>query len=259
MRSPAPAAPAVEIAVTSPTGVRAAISGGADRIELCAALELGGLTPTLMMTEHAVATGIPVHVLIRCRPGGFLYSREEISWMADEAAHAVAAGAAGVVFGALKLEGRIDTEALRRISNAAREAGPAAQLTFHRAIDHLRDPADHLEDLAALGVHRVLTSGGAPTVDQGLSAIRRMLERDSGIEIMAGGGISLDHLDRILAIGVHAIHLSAKAEVRQASRHWSTVVPTAPAEGEIHYETDESTVHAATRRARRTPARGRTD
>ncbi|MHA7209093.1 copper homeostasis protein CutC [Arthrobacter sp. MDT1-65] len=247
MTPPDPTPPAVEIAVTSPAGARAAIAGGADRVELCAALELGGLTPSLTMTGESVATGIPVHVLIRCRPGGFVYSPEEIRWMADEAARAVDAGVAGVVIGALTADGRIDLPALDRLSAAARAAGPGTQVTFHRAIDQLPDPAAHLEDLAAAGIDRVLTSGGAPTVDRGLGRIRAMLDRGTGIEVMAGGGISPQTLPRVLAVGVHAVHLSAKEAVRQTSRYWIPLGSAAPADGDVHYRTDESLVRQAVR------------
>ncbi|WP_104181632.1 copper homeostasis protein CutC [Arthrobacter sp. B0490] len=250
MTSPDPTPPAVEIAVTSPAGARAAIAGGADRVELCTALELGGLTPSLTMTEEAVATGIPVQVLIRCRPGGFVYSPEEIGWMADEAARAVVAGAAGVVIGALTTDGRIDLPSLHRLSAAARAVDPGTQVTFHRAIDQLRDPAAHLEDLAAAGIDRILTSGGAPTVDLGLRQIAAMLDRGTGIEVMAGGGISPETLRSVLAVGVHAVHLSAKKAVRQTSPHWIPVGSTTAADGDVHYRTDASLVRETVRTAR---------
>jgi copper homeostasis protein len=241
--------PAVEIAVTSPAGARAAIAGGADRVELCTALELGGLTPSGTMIREAVATGIPVHVLIRCRPGGFVYSSEEIGWMGDEAARAVRAGAAGVVVGALAAHGRIDNPSLARISAAARTVDAGTQVTFHRAIDQLRDPAGHLEDLAAAGVDRVLTSGGAPTVGQGLETIGAMLARGTGLEILAGGGVTPGQLRRIVAVGVHGVHLSAKKPVRQASENRVSVGSADP--GGTHYETDESLVREAVREVAR--------
>jgi copper homeostasis protein len=239
--------PAVEIAVTSPAGARTAIAAGADRVELCSALELGGLTPSSTMTRMAVELGIPVHVLIRCRPGGFTYSPEEIGWMAQEAVDAVRDGAAGVVIGALTPDGRIDSPSLARILAAAREADAGTQVTFHRAIDQLRDPASHLDDLAASGITRVLTSGGAPTVDQGLPTIAAMLGRGTGIEIMAGGGVLPEHLRRIIAVGVHAVHLSAKRPLRQAFRNRVSVGSADEGHGDIHYETDEVLVRDVVR------------
>jgi copper homeostasis protein len=241
--------PAVEIAVTSPAGARAAIAGGADRVELCIALELGGLTPSGTMIRETVATGIPVHVLIRCRPGGFVYSSEEIGWMTDEAAGAVHAGAAGVVVGALTARGRIDTPSLARITAGARAVDAGTQVTFHRAIDQLRNPAEHLDDLAAAGVDRVLTSGGAPTVAQGLETIGTMLARGTGLEIQAGGGVTPDQLRRIIAVGVHGVHLSAKRPVRQALENRVSVGSADP--GGASYGTDESLVREVVREVNR--------
>jgi len=241
--------PAVEIAVTSPAGARAAIAGGADRVELCTALELGGLTPSGTMIRETVATGVPVHVLIRCRTGGFVYSSEEIGWMTDEAAGAVRAGAAGVVVGALHAHGRIDTPSLARITAGARTVDAGTQVTFHRAIDQLRDPAEHLDELAAAGVDRVLTSGGAPTVDQGLATIGTMLARGTGLEIQAGGAVTPGQLRRIVAVGVHGVHLSAKKPARQA---WENPVSVGSADpGGAHYETDESLVREVVREVAR--------
>lgn len=245
-----PSSPAVEIAVTSPAGAHAAIAGGADRIELCAALELGGLTPSQTMIEQTVATGIPVHVLIRCRPGGFVYSPEEVDWMADEALKAVVAGAAGIVAGALTADGRIDIRAVTRISAAARDTAAGAQVTFNRAIDQLQEAAAHLGDLVSIGVDRVLTSGSAPTADRGLGAIEAMLNRGTGLEIMAGGGVSTEHLRRIIAVGVHAVHLSAKKPVREVSGNQILLGSAVSTETASHYETDESLVREAVQIAR---------
>lgn len=197
------------------------------------------------MIRESVATGIPVHVLIRCRPGGFVYSSDEIGWMADEAARAVRAGAAGVVIGALSADGRIDGPSLASITAAARTVDAGTQVTFHRAIDQLRDPAAHLDDLAAAGVDRVLTSGGAPTVDQGLDTIGAMLARGTGLEILAGGGVTPDQLRRIVAVGVHGVHLSAKRPVRQGFGNRVAVGSADP--GATHYETDEALVREVVR------------
>ena len=129
---------ALEIAVTDGSGLDAAASGGADRVELCAALGTGGLTPSLGMIEACVERGsLPVHVLVRSRPGDFVVDADHVAVMARDVRAAVAAGASGVVIGAALPDGRLDLDALARLVDAA--AG--AEVTLHRVFDVVADRA----------------------------------------------------------------------------------------------------------------------
>ncbi len=197
----------IEIAVQDVEGARIAFDAGVDRIELCQALgATGGLTPSAALIEQTVATGASVHALIRSRPGGFVYSAAEIDLMAREVELTVAAGADGVVIGALTADGVLDEGALRALIAAA----GSAEITCHRAFDVVPDRLQTLDALAELGVARVLTSGGAPRVGQGLDALAELVRHDSGVQIMAGGGVRLEDIPALRAAGLHAVHLSAK-------------------------------------------------
>lgn len=192
--------------------VLAAKAGGAQRIELCSALSEGGLTPSLGLIEEAVASGIPaVHVLIRPRKGDFLYSEDEIRMMVSDIRHAVRAEAAGVVIGALTPEGDIDTDACRRMI----EAAEGASVTFHRAFDLCRDPEKVLEDIIALGCDRILTSGLAPAATEGIATLRHLNSLAAGrIILLAGGGITSSNAATVLSgAGLTEIHASAKKTV----------------------------------------------
>jgi copper homeostasis protein len=117
--------PALEIAVTSAAGAVTARDGGADRVELCSALELGGVTPSQGLVEATVATGVPVHALVRCRPGGFVYDADELDVMVREIRALVRSGVAGVVVGALREDGSLDVDAVRWFVEAALDAAAA--------------------------------------------------------------------------------------------------------------------------------------
>ncbi|MBM2614313.1 copper homeostasis protein CutC [Actinoplanes sp. LDG1-06] len=197
---------AFELAVQDAHGLAVAARPGVDRIELCSALPLGGVTPSIGFIEAAVATpGIPpVHVLVRPRPGGFDYSPDEVATTLSDVRHAVAAGASGVVIGAVR-EGRVDADLVSRIV----ETG--ADVTFHRAFDTLPDPAEAIDDLVKLGVRRILTSAGADRVADALPALSRLVTEAAGrIEIMAGGGVRPEVVGAIVRTGVPAVHASAK-------------------------------------------------
>ena len=161
--------PALEIVANSLASAQAAQTGGATRIELCAALELGGVTPSwaqIALVRERVS--IPLHVLIRPRAGDFVYDDDEIAAMSADVAHCAASGCEGVVLGALTEDGDIDIARCRELVNAA----GALELTFHRAIDVCRDPTRALEDVIALGFRRLLSSGGASSAPQGVERLR---------------------------------------------------------------------------------------
>ncbi|MGF0318519.1 copper homeostasis protein CutC [Nocardia fluminea] len=202
---------ALEFAVQDAAGALGARRVGADRVELCAALGgTGGLTPSIGTIEAVVATGIPVHVLIRCRAGGFVYAEaDELTVMNADARAAISAGAAGLVIGALTPDHQVDVEGLCRVLDGV--AVEDIELTFHRGIDQIRDRETALDTLIAAGVSRVLTSGGAATCIAGLGELAAMVGHAAGhIQIMAGGGITVGDIPALHRVGVDAIHLSAR-------------------------------------------------
>lgn len=202
--------PRLEIAVQDAAGAAIARTGGADRVELCTALgATGGLTPSPGTLAQVRSLGIEVHALIRNRPGGFVYDDAELGAMADDIRHIGELGAAGVVIGALTADSAIDVAACRLLISAAREAPTPPQITFHRALDVLDDPVGALDVLAELGVDRVLTSGGARRVGDGLAQLARLTAARSGVQIMAGGGLTVDDLPALIKMGIDAVHLSA--------------------------------------------------
>ncbi|MGO4473232.1 copper homeostasis protein CutC [Arthrobacter sp. M-10] len=207
----------LEIVAVGAQGAAVAAEEGADRIELCSALELGGLTPSqgLMEAAQEAADGrLEIHPLIRNRPGDFLYSDADLDTMDREIRFLLGQGAHGVVIGVLTAAGHIDVQATRKLANTALRTNPNAQLTFHRAIDQTPDPAAAVEQLVELGFTRVLSSGGAATVGAGIETLERMVQRAAGrLEVMAGGGLALDDIPALHAAGLSAVHLSAKATV----------------------------------------------
>ncbi len=196
----------VEACVDSVASAAAAVAGGAERLELCGGLVEGGQSPSAGMVatvrERISAT---LHILIRPRGGDFLYDEDEVLVMLGDIDLAMRLGADGVVIGALRADGTVDAECTRRLMVAAR---PMA-VTFHRAFDLTRDPDEALDELVALGVERVLTSGQAATAEAGIAVIQAMVQRSAGkIAILAGGGINEENAARIVkATGVGEIHV----------------------------------------------------
>ncbi len=207
---------ALEFAVQSAEGARVAKQVGADRVELCSALgATGGLTPSMALVRQVVMVGLPVQVLIRCRPGPFVYDADEVAVMVQDASLAIRLGAAGVVFGALTSENAIDTEAMARVRDAARGVDPEAQVTCHRAFDVLiaqRRAELSLDKLIGLGCTRVLTSGGAARSIDGAPVLAELVAQAAGrLQIQAGGGVRPDDVAALAASGVDAVHMSASA------------------------------------------------
>jgi copper homeostasis protein len=198
----------VEACVATVASALAAESAGAGRLELCADLVEGGVTPSIgMLMGVRKRVRLPLFVLIRPRGGDFLFDGDEREVMLRDIAEAGARGADGVVIGALDPDGRVDQALTRRLVEAAR---PMA-VTFHRAFDLVREPARELETLIRLGIERVLTSGQAPSALLGSTAIAALVAQGAGrITLMAGGGINEANAARIVReTGVREIHLSA--------------------------------------------------
>jgi len=192
--------------------------GGADRVELCSALFLGGLTPSAGTIQEARRRlKIPVMVMVRPRGGGFAYSEAEFATMERDAEAAVENGADGVVFGILQPDGAIDISRCRRI----RQLIGKRQAVFHRAFDVTPDPFEALEQLVDLGIARVLTSGQKDSVPEGIELIKKLVERASDrIEILPGGGIQVWNLKEIVErTGCRQVHLTAWGTVVDTSTH----------------------------------------
>ena len=201
-----------EIAVDSLESALTAQDCGADRVELCADLGIGGITPSLGAVELAVKQlRIPVHVMIRPRRGDFIYTAAEFEIMRRDVEWVKAAGARGVVFGMLLADGRIDRERTRELLQLARPL----RVTFHRAFDMCRDPHSALAALMDLGVDTLLTSGRQPSADIGIPLLVELVALSGGaIEIMPGGGINPGNIARIAELtGARTFHFSARRTV----------------------------------------------
>ena len=207
----------LEVCVDSTASALAAKRGGADRLELCADLIIGGTTPSPALLRQVKAeTGLPVRALIRPRFGDFCYDRYELAQMAECAAELVAAGADGIVTGVLTPAGALDTDALRPIYAAARQAAEKAHrtvdCTLHRAFDVCCGPFAALEAAKQLGLATILTSGQAASAPQGAALLRQLVEAaGQEVEILVGAGVSADNIPALAAqTGARAFHLSGK-------------------------------------------------
>jgi copper homeostasis protein len=237
---------AVEIAVQDLEGVRIALGEGADRVELCSALGVGGLTPSPGMIERAAEIARDagsvefVNVLVRPRAGGFSYTRDELDVVTHDIRHLRELGADGLVIGVLDDDGRVDFRTIRDLVVAA---GPLA-VTFHRAIDAAADPVADVAELAAVGVRRVLSSGRAERSADGTGILASMVSAGGGrIQIMAGGGVGVSDIPTLAATGVDAVHLSGRRVVSGS--------PSGPGGGESSYDaTDRAIVRSAVEAAR---------
>lgn len=209
--------PLLEICCGDIRSVQAAVEGGADRIELCSGLEVGGLTPSSGLIRAAVETGLPVNVLIRPRGGDFLYNREEISVMEQDILCALESEANGVVIGALTRNGDVDTATMERL---IRRAGNL-DITFHRAFDLCRNPQKALEDIIALGCKTLLTSGQASSAEAGVELIASLQKQaGSRLQIMAGAGINPRNAGYILkSTGIKVLHASASNGVNSEMQY----------------------------------------
>ncbi len=205
------AAVTLEVCVDSIEGMLAAAKGGADRIELCSALEVGGLTPSHGQMKRAAGLGVPVHALIRSRAGDFCFGPDEVATMLDDIGAARVTGLAGVVIGASLSDGRLDDVALARLRAAA---GPMS-VTLHRAFDLVPDFGEAVEVAVGLGIDRILTSGGAVGAPEGADVLARIVGMARGrIGIMPGAGITSGNVGALLrAVPVAEVHSACEGYV----------------------------------------------
>lgn len=199
----------LEVCVDSPRGLAAAIEGGAGRIELCSALEVGGLTPLAGLMKAAASAPIPVYAMIRPHAGAFVFDEaDEAAMMADiDAVRAF--GLAGVVIGANTPDGRLDMPLIHRLKAHAAGLGS----TLHRAFDLVPDADVALEQAIELGCERILTSGCVPKAIDGLDTLTRLSKKAAGsISIMPGSGVRPNNAGEILrATGAREIHGSCSS------------------------------------------------
>lgn len=205
----------LEICVDSLASARAAIAGGADRLELCSALAVGGLTPYEgLLRQIRAESDIPVRCLMRPRAGDFLYSPEERELLAAQIRQLKAAGADGFVIGFLNADGSLDMEGMKPLVEACGGSG----MTLHRCIDVSRDLEETYRAAAALGIDTVLTSGGASACAGGKETIGKLIRlRDEiqGPEVLIGAGVNA----KVIAAfreeipGARAFHMSGKTEL----------------------------------------------
>ena len=198
----------VEVVASTVEDVLAAAKGGADRVEFCAHLPSGGLTPGRTLVEAGLEVardkGLGFRVLVRPREGGFLYSEAERKAIVAEAEACLALGVDRVVTGALDASGLIDR---RLLSDLDAEVG-LDRVVFHRAFDEAVDHVVARQQLLDAGIGTVLTSGAKATAMDGVETIGASVA--SGLTVVAGAGVQPDHVSSIMAVGVEAIHASCR-------------------------------------------------
>lgn len=235
----------LEICVDSLASARAAIRGGADRLELCSALAVGGLTPyEALLRQIKAESDIPVRCLMRPRAGDFLYTSEELAMLRDQILQLKAAGADGFVIGCLTAEGDLDFGAMKPLIDACGHRG----ITLHRCIDVSRDPVQTYLEAGKLGIDTVLTSGGAGNCMAGMETIGRMLQ-SHGPQVLIGAGVKAAVIEKFREayLQAEAFHMSGKCEIESGMRFRREGVPMGlPGLDEWHIQqTSEEAVREA--------------
>ncbi len=199
----------LEVCVDSPAGFNAAIAGGADRIELCSSLAVGGLTPSPGFMGFAAKSPRPSRAMIRPRVGDYIYSEDDIDVMRRDIDAARAAGLAGVVIGASLPSWHLDEKTITRLAEHAQ----GLELTLNRTVDMSPDPLAAVDMALALGFRSILTSGGSLKAPDGAETIAAMVRRAGDrLEILAGSGVSPDNVRQLIEkTGVRAVHGSFSA------------------------------------------------
>ena len=239
----------LEVCVDSLASARAAKQGGADRLEFCSALAVGGLTPYAdLLRQIKAELDLPVRCLMRPRAGDFLYTRDELELLCRQIETLRSAGADGFVIGALTPEGALDLPAMRTLLDAC----GGAPVTLHRCIDVSRDLCATYRAAAALGIDTVLTSGGAGSCRKGISqlaALLRLRDELDGPEVLIGAGVNAAVIDELRAAlpGARAFHASCKTLLESGMTFRREGVPMGlPGLDEWHIQqTDADAVRAA--------------
>jgi copper homeostasis protein len=195
----------LEVAVDSLARAKAAERAGAHRLELCADLQAGGLTPGLdLIRQVRAAVRIPIHVMVRPRPGDFVYSADEFAEMKESIQAIAAENVRGIVTGVLQPEGLVDTQRTRELVAFA----SPMEVTFHRAFDQTNDLAAALDDIVRTGASRILTSGGAADAHSGAPVLRTLIQQAGNrITILPGGGLHAGNIAEVArATGARELH-----------------------------------------------------
>jgi len=204
----------IEFCIDSIDGAIAAKKFGANRVELCSALNVGGLTPSFGLIEQCAQQGVEVHVMIRHIEGGFNYSKDAILVMLQDIKIAKKAGAAGVVFGCLTSENKLDFESNIDLIEAAKSLN--LEVTFHRAFDFVKNPAEALTSLINFGVDRILTSGQHDKAINGIKNIKELVKLANGeIEIMAGSGVNSTNAIELSKTEIDALHFTIHQSITE--------------------------------------------
>ncbi len=217
----------IEVCADSVASAVSAERGGAARIELCSGLIDGGVTPSAGLIETTrAAVSLPLHVMIRPRGGDFCYDDSEFEAMRRDITLAKESSVNGIVFGILDVNGHVDVTRTRQLLDLARPLS----VTFHRAFDMTADLLRSLEDLCALGVDRVLTSGAEPTALEGGQTIARLVQQSRGrIAVMAGSGIKPENARRIVdETGVPEIHVGLRTSLPSPMRFHNVNISMGP-------------------------------
>lgn len=210
----------IENCANSPLSALRAQEAGAYRVELCAGMPEGGTTPSYgsIVQARKGLTSTRLHVIVRPRGGDFLYCEEEIRTMSEDILLCRRLGADGVVFGCLNADGSVDRGKMSELMNLAKgpnHEGRPMSVTFHRAFDMCKDSFAAMEDLIALGVDRILTSGGESNAETGIPLLRELVGKAAGrIIIMPGCGVNAENIKKIATeTGAREFHLSARSSV----------------------------------------------
>lgn len=195
----------VEVCAASFESALLAEQAGADRIELCSELGVGGITPSPGLFESVrSAVSLPIHVLIRPRSGDFSYSEKEFEVIKADIEYFKAHGAKGIVCGALKTDNSLDVPGLEKLLKWSE----GVSFTFHRAFDWVGDPMESFDILQQMGVKCLLTSGKSKTAIEGIDLLLALNDRAEKITVMPGAGIRPGNARKFLGLGFKAIHLS---------------------------------------------------
>ena len=238
----------LECATDSVESALAAAKGGANRLELCANLIIGGTTPTLALYDEVRShSDIPLFILIRPRFGDFLYTDYEANVICREIEMFQKAGAEGVVIGSLNKDGSLNAEHMKRFIDSAKDMS----VTLHRAFDMCVDPFETLKQAKELGVNTILTSGQAPSSLEGIDLYEKLIEKANGeISILAGGGIKASTIEKLLKqTSLTAFHMSGKIVVESGMEFRNPAVSMGlPGISEYNiWLTDENNVREARR------------
>ncbi|OUS05237.1 hypothetical protein A9Q96_12330 [Rhodobacterales bacterium 52_120_T64] len=232
--------PTLDVCVDDRNGLEICVKHGIDRIELCSALPLGGLTPSPGLMRVASTVSIPTYAMIRPRAGNFCFSQSEVDVMLYDISAVIDNNMAGVVLGASTLDNKLDLNVLNQLCRASDGVGR----TLHRVIDTVADALEAIDQTVDLGFERILSSGGSVNAMKGMEQLKSMQDYANGrIEIMAGSGVNIENAIEIMnSTGVRSLHSSCSISV---------AVPAAFSKlgfsGEIEPRTDVMTLVALKR------------